>query len=76
MNNYQFNPELFPEQLEQNLEEGSPNMTENDQKELGKTLWGIADQLRGAMNADDFRGLHVIVFVFTLSIRIITEVSR
>lgn len=30
-------------------------MTENDQKQLGKTLWNIADQLRGAMNADDFR---------------------
>ena len=30
-------------------------MTENDQKQLGKTLWSIADQLRGAMNADDFR---------------------
>jgi len=26
-----------------------------DQKKLGKTLWDIADQLRGAMNADDFR---------------------
>jgi len=25
------------------------------QKELGKTLWAIADDLRGAMNADDFR---------------------
>ena len=30
-------------------------MTENDQKELGNTLWKIADDLRGAMNADDFR---------------------
>ncbi|RLQ89278.1 type I restriction-modification system subunit M [Notoacmeibacter ruber] len=30
-------------------------MTEPEQKQLGKTLWGIADQLRGAMNADDFR---------------------
>jgi len=29
-------------------------MTE-DQKQLGRTLWNIADQLRGAMNADDFR---------------------
>ncbi|MCY4165253.1 MAG: type I restriction-modification system subunit M N-terminal domain-containing protein, partial [Gammaproteobacteria bacterium] len=25
------------------------------QQQLGKTLWAIADQLRGAMNADDFR---------------------
>ena len=30
-------------------------MTEQDQKQLGATLWGIADDLRGAMNADDFR---------------------
>ncbi len=28
-------------------------MTEQNQKPLGNTLWGIADQLRGAMNADD-----------------------
>ena len=28
-------------------------MTEHDQKQLGITLWSIADQLRGAMNADD-----------------------
>ena len=27
------------------------------QQELGKTLWDIADSLRGAMNADDFRDL-------------------
>src|SRR5262245_32462318 len=30
-------------------------MTEHDHTKLGKTLWTIADQLRGAMNADDFR---------------------
>ena len=30
-------------------------MTDLDQKQLGKTLWNIADTLRGAMNADDFR---------------------
>jgi type I restriction enzyme M protein len=30
-------------------------MTDNDQRQLGKTLWNIADTLRGAMNADDFR---------------------
>jgi len=28
--------------------------TDKMQKQLGATLWGIADQLRGAMNADDF----------------------
>ncbi len=30
-------------------------MTESEKQKLGKTLWAIADQLRGAMNADDFR---------------------
>lgn len=30
-------------------------MTNMDQHKLGITLWKIADQLRGAMNADDFR---------------------
>jgi hypothetical protein len=29
-------------------------MTEQNQKPLGTTLWSIADQLRGAMKADDF----------------------
>ena len=38
-------------------------MTENNQKQLGKTLWGIADQLRGAMNADDFRD-YMLAFLF------------
>jgi type I restriction enzyme M protein len=30
-------------------------MTATNQKQLGSTLWKIADDLRGAMNADDFR---------------------
>jgi type I restriction enzyme M protein len=38
-------------------------MTEDDQKQLGKTLWAIADQLRGAMNADDFRD-YMLSFLF------------
>lgn len=38
-------------------------MTENDQKQLGQTLWAIADQLRGAMNADDFRD-YMLAFLF------------
>lgn len=38
-------------------------MTEKDQKQLGSTLWGIADQLRGAMNADDFRD-YMLSFLF------------
>jgi type I restriction enzyme M protein len=28
-------------------------MSEEEQQELGKTLWKIADNLRGSMNADD-----------------------
>lgn len=38
-------------------------MTEHDQKQLGKTLWNIADQLRGSMNADDFRD-YMLAFLF------------
>jgi type I restriction enzyme M protein len=38
-------------------------MTDRDQKQLGKTLWNIADQLRGAMNADDFRD-YMLSFLF------------
>ncbi len=38
-------------------------MTEADQKQLGTTLWGIADTLRGSMNADDFRD-YMLSFLF------------
>src|ERR1051325_7937612 len=38
-------------------------MTAQDQQRLGKTLWAIADQLRGAMNADDFRA-YMLAFLF------------
>jgi type I restriction enzyme M protein len=38
-------------------------MTETNQKQLGNTLWGIADQLRGAMDADDFRD-YMLSFLF------------
>ena len=38
-------------------------MTKNDQQKLGKTLWAIADNLRGAMNADDFRD-YMLSFLF------------
>jgi type I restriction enzyme M protein len=38
-------------------------MTIKDQQQLGKTLWNIADQLRGAMNADDFRD-YMLSFLF------------
>ncbi|MCR9289059.1 MAG: type I restriction-modification system subunit M [Bacteroidetes bacterium] len=33
------------------------------QDKLGQTLWGIADELRGAMNADDFRD-YMLSFLF------------
>lgn len=38
-------------------------MTVQDEKQLGATLWKIADQLRGAMNADDFRD-YMLSFLF------------
>ncbi len=38
-------------------------MTKEQMSQLGKTLWGIADQLRGAMNADDFRD-YMLSFLF------------
>lgn len=38
-------------------------MTLQEQKKLGVTLWNIADQLRGAMNADDFRD-YMLSFLF------------
>ncbi|MBK9631889.1 MAG: type I restriction-modification system subunit M [Saprospiraceae bacterium] len=34
-----------------------------NQQQLGKTLWAIADNLRGAMNADDFRD-YMLSFLF------------
>ena len=43
-------------------------MTEQNHKQLGTTLWGIADQLRGAMNADDFRDYkYMYRIIYTLS---------
>jgi type I restriction enzyme M protein len=38
-------------------------MSEQNKTQLGKTLWGIADDLRGAMNADDFRD-YMLSFLF------------
>jgi len=38
-------------------------MTQKDKDKLGKTLWDIADKLRGAMNADDFRD-YMLSFLF------------
>ena len=38
-------------------------MTDTNQKKLGSNLWGIADQLRGAMDADDFRD-YMLSFLF------------
>lgn len=38
-------------------------MTKEELNRLGKTLWDIADQLRGAMNADDFRD-YMLSFLF------------
>ncbi len=38
-------------------------MSIQDQQQLGKTLWAIADQLRGAMDPDDFRD-YMLSFLF------------
>lgn len=38
-------------------------MTQKEQDQLGKTLWKIADNLRGAMNADSFRD-YMLSFLF------------
>ncbi len=38
-------------------------MTQKEQQQLGKTLWNIANELRGAMNADDFRD-YMLSFLF------------
>jgi type I restriction enzyme M protein len=38
-------------------------MSNTSQKQLGTTLWRIADELRGAMNADDFRD-YMLSFLF------------
>jgi type I restriction enzyme M protein len=38
-------------------------MTDPDKKQLGAILWGVADRLRGAMNADDFRD-YMLSFLF------------
>ncbi|MBW2108089.1 MAG: type I restriction-modification system subunit M, partial [Deltaproteobacteria bacterium] len=38
-------------------------MTGQEQQRLGKVLWAIADELRGSMNADDFRD-YMLAFLF------------
>ncbi len=38
-------------------------MTQEQTNNLGKTLWNIADSLRGSMNADDFRD-YMLSFLF------------
>ncbi|MDQ7083997.1 MAG: type I restriction-modification system subunit M N-terminal domain-containing protein, partial [Sulfurovum sp.] len=38
-------------------------MSEEEKDRLGKILWAIADDLRGAMNADDFRD-YMLSFLF------------
>ncbi|TDR30676.1 type I restriction-modification system subunit M [Hydromonas duriensis] len=38
-------------------------MTESQLNQLGNTLWAIADDLRGSMNADDFRD-YMLSFLF------------
>ena len=46
-----------------NVKKRNNNVKEQNQQQLGKTLWGIADQLRGSMSADDFRD-YMLSFLF------------
>ena len=41
----------------------STHMTAKDRQALGKALWAVADELRGSMNADDFRD-YMLSFLF------------
>ena len=47
-------------------------MNDVQQKQLGSALWGIADKLRGSMNADDFRD-YMLSFLF---LRYLSEKCR
>jgi len=47
-------------------------MTQKDQDRLGKTLWAIADNLRGAMNADSFRD-YMLHFCFCATYQATTK---
>ena len=38
-------------------------MASNNQNKLGKALWAVANELRGAMMADDFRD-YMLSFLF------------
>ena len=42
-------------------------MNDTQQKQLGSTLWAIADKLRGAMNADE--RLYAVFSLFALLVR-------
>jgi type I restriction enzyme M protein len=46
-----------------NLINQTVKMTQKEQQKLGKALWDIANELRGAMNADDFRD-YMLSFLF------------
>ena len=52
-------------------------MTEEQKQELGKILWALADELRGGMDADDFRD-YMLSFLFLryISDRYIAEAKK
>ena len=39
------------------------NMSEDQKKQLQRSLWNIANELRGKMNADEFRD-YMLGFIF------------
>jgi type I restriction enzyme M protein len=47
-------------------------MTQKLQNDLGKMLWNIANELRGSMNADDFRD-YMLSFLFLKYYQTITK---
>ena len=51
-------------------------MTATEQHRLGKALWTIADKLRGAMMADDFRDYMLSFPFFTLFIRELQRIGK
>ena len=50
-------------------------MTQKQQNKLGDTLWAIADDLRGAMNADDFRD-YMLSFLFLRYLSIMKKLLK
>ncbi len=51
-------------------------MTDKNQKQLGRTLWIIADRFRGSINADDFRDPMLTRSIASVQVRATHECVR